>query len=56
MEAVCAELGERSLDCAAIEALRPILAIGGTLDERLCALETLLAANPTGRSSALSTS
>ena len=46
MEAVCAELGERSLDCAAIEALRPILAIGGTLDERLCALETLLAANP----------
>ncbi len=48
MEAVCAELGERSLDCAAIEALRPILAIGGTLDERLCALETLLAANPTG--------
>jgi len=48
MEAVCAELGERGLDCAAIEALRPILAIGGTLDERLCALETLLAANPTG--------
>ncbi len=48
MEAVCAELVERGLEASAIDALRPILAIGGTLDERLCALETLLAANPTG--------
>ncbi len=48
MEAVCAELAERGLEASAIDALRPILAIGGTLDERLCALETLLAANPTG--------
>ena len=48
MEAVCAELAERGLEASAIDALRPILAIGGTLDERLCALEILLAANPTG--------
>lgn len=48
MDNVCAELAERGLDCGAIDALRPILAIGGTLEERLDALDALLADNPTG--------
>ena len=48
MDAVCAELAERGLEPAAIEALKPILGISGTLDERLEALEKLLAGNDTG--------
>ncbi|MDE6487239.1 MAG: histidine--tRNA ligase [Muribaculaceae bacterium] len=48
MDAVCAELAERGLEPEAIEALKPILGISGTLDERLEALEQLLAANETG--------
>lgn len=48
MDAVCAELSERGLAAEAIEALKPILAITGTVDERLAAMETLLAANPVG--------
>lgn len=48
MDAVCAELAERGLAPEAIEALKPILAISGTLDERLAALDSLLAGNATG--------
>ena len=48
MDAVCAELAERGLRPESIEALRPILAIGGSIDERLDALDTLLAGNATG--------
>jgi len=48
MDAVCDELAERGLDNAAIEALKPILAINGTLDERLDALDSLLAGNAEG--------
>ena len=48
MDAVCAELAERGIAPAAIEALKPILAISGSLDERLAALDKLLAGNETG--------
>ena len=48
MDAVCGELADRGLEAAAIEALKPILAISGTLRERLDALDALLASNPTG--------
>ena len=48
MDAVCAELAERGLDATAIEALKPILAISGSIDERLAALDTLLASSATG--------
>ncbi|MDE6452852.1 MAG: histidine--tRNA ligase [Muribaculaceae bacterium] len=48
MDAVCQELAERGLQPEAIERLKPILAISGTLAERLDALQTLLADNPTG--------
>lgn len=48
MDAVCAELAERGLEAGAIEALKPILAISGTLDERLNALQQLLATSETG--------
>jgi len=46
---VNAELAQRGLSTEAIEALRPILQIRGTLDERLSALSKLLASNATGR-------
>ncbi|MDE6285650.1 MAG: histidine--tRNA ligase [Muribaculaceae bacterium] len=49
MDAVCAELAERGIAPEAIEALKPILAISGTLDERLAALDELLAGNETGK-------
>lgn len=45
---VCAELKERGLEDNAIEALKPILAIDGTIDERLRKLGDLLAGNETG--------
>ncbi|MDE6269624.1 MAG: histidine--tRNA ligase [Muribaculaceae bacterium] len=48
MDKVCEELAERGLAPEAIDALRPILAIDGTLEQRLDALQTLLASNPTG--------
>lgn len=45
---VNAELLERGLTPEAVAALRPILEISGTLDERLSQLETLLASSETG--------
>ena len=45
---VNAELLERGLAPEAVAALRPILEISGTLDERLSQLETLLASSETG--------
>ena len=49
IENVNAELRERGLEEAAIEALRPILAIDGTLDERLAKLDEVLASSETGK-------
>ena len=48
MEAVEAELAEHGLSAASIEALRPILAISGSTDERLEALGKVLAGNEEG--------
>lgn len=48
MEAVEGELAERGLSAASIEALRPILAISGTTDQRLEALAKVLADNEEG--------
>lgn len=45
---VNAELSERGLSDEAIAALRPILEIDGTIDERLASLETLLANSAEG--------
>lgn len=45
---VVAELRERGLSEDAVERLRPILAISGSLDERLSALSSLLADSPVG--------
>lgn len=49
IENVNAELRERGLEDAAIEALQPILAIDGTLDERLAKLDEVLASSETGK-------
>lgn len=43
------ELADRGLTSEAISALQPILAISGTLEERLDALDKVLADNETGR-------
>lgn len=48
LENVNAELHERGLSQEAVNALQPILAISGTLEERLKALETLLATSEIG--------
>lgn len=45
---VVVELRERGLSDDAVERLRPILAISGSLDERLSALSSLLADTPVG--------
>ncbi len=49
IENVNAELRERGLEEAAIEALQPILAIDGTLEERLAKLDEVLASSETGK-------
>lgn len=49
IENVNAELRERGLEEEAITALQPILAIDGTLDERLAKLDEVLATSDTGR-------
>lgn len=49
IENVNAELRERGLGEEAITALKPILAIDGTLDERLAKLDEVLATSETGR-------
>ena len=49
IENVNAELRERGLEEAAIEALQPILAIDGTLEERLAKLDEVLASSQTGK-------
>ncbi|MDE5595096.1 MAG: histidine--tRNA ligase [Muribaculaceae bacterium] len=43
------ELADRGLSSGAISSLQPILAINGTLEERLNALDRVLAGNETGR-------
>lgn len=43
------ELAERGLTAEAIAALRPILEISGSMDERIAALESLLAGSEIGR-------
>ncbi|MDE5567496.1 MAG: histidine--tRNA ligase [Muribaculaceae bacterium] len=43
------ELADRGLSSEAISSLQPILAINGTLEERLNALDRVLAGNETGR-------
>lgn len=48
-DGVNAELKERGLSDEAIAALQPILSIGGTIDQRLDSLDTLLAESETGR-------
>ena len=48
LEAVNAELVERGLTQEAVDALQPILAIDGSLNERLASLEKLLAGSETG--------
>lgn len=48
MDGVVAELGDRGLTDQAIEQLKPILAISGTIDQRLDSLAGLLADSPTG--------
>lgn len=48
MDKVTEELAYRGLSSEAIDALRPILQIDGTLDERLAKLEELLAPSETG--------
>lgn len=49
IEKVNTELRERGLEDAAIEALQPILAIDGTLEERLAKLDEVLASSETGK-------
>lgn len=49
IENVNAELRERGLDEAAIKSLQPILAIDGTLEERLAKLDEILASSETGK-------
>lgn len=49
LDNVNAELDERGLSADAIGSLQPILAIGGTVAERLEQLDKLLAASETGR-------
>lgn len=49
LDNVNAELAERGLSQESIDALRPILQISGTLEQRLNALSNLLADNETGR-------
>ncbi len=49
IENVNAELRERGLEEAAIEALQPILVIDGTLEERLAKLDEVLASSETGK-------
>lgn len=49
IENVNAELRERGLDEAAIESLQPILAIDGTLEERIAKLDEILASSETGK-------
>lgn len=48
LENVCEELRERGLDEKSIEALKPILAIDGSIDERLEKLSDLLSGSETG--------
>lgn len=48
LEKVNEELFERGLSQEAVDRLQPILAISGTLDQRLSQLETLLASSETG--------
>lgn len=48
MDKVAEELLERGLNAEQVETLKPILAISGTIDERLAALESLLASSETG--------
>lgn len=48
IENVNAELAERGLSTEAIEKLQPILAISGSIEERLVALESLLSTSETG--------
>ena len=48
MDNVCAELGERGLTCEQIDALKPILAIDGTIAERLDKLAKVLAISEVG--------
>lgn len=48
LEKVNEELLERGLSQEAVDRLQPILAISGTLDQRLSQLETLLASSDTG--------
>lgn len=48
LEKVNEELMERGLSPEAVEKLQPILAISGTLDERLSQLDTLLASSEVG--------
>lgn len=49
IENVNAELRERGLEEAAIESLQPILAIDGTLEERIAKLDEILASSETGK-------
>ena len=49
IENVNNELRERGLEESAIEALQPILAIDGTLDERLAKLDEILSVSETGK-------
>lgn len=49
LEKVNEELLERGLSQEAVDRLQPILAISGTLDQRLSQLETLLASSEIGR-------
>lgn len=48
MDGVVAELAERGLSTEQINRLKPILAIGGSIDERLNALKSILADSETG--------
>ncbi len=48
IDAVNAELLERGLDRAAVDALQPILNLGGTNEDKLAALRTILASSETG--------
>lgn len=48
MDGVVAELTERGLDGEAIEKLKPILAISGSIDERLARLKEILKDSETG--------
>lgn len=49
IENVNAELRERGLEEQAIETLQPILAIDGTLEERIAKLDEILASSETGK-------